>query len=266
MRCDRSRVLAMASADRRRRAAGRAAGHGRGTSALAPGRVRAGRRSTPSPTSPASRSATRRSIRAIAPGPASPSSGRTTATSSRRRSPARCSSATPSASWPGPRRSTNWARSRRRLPSPTPWRWAPRSKASCSGRSAQPGNAEVRSVNALVGETNDGGLNDIRTLAVRPEHVLAALTAARAGAVEEGSVGAGHGHARVRVEGRHRHRRRAGWRRASAATRSACSCRATIGGVLTMDGAPVGKRLGRYAYQPSGAPAAVARRAATARA
>jgi len=58
---------------------------------------------------------------------------------------------------------------------------------------AQPGNADVRSVNALVGETNDGGLNDIRTLAVRPAHVQAALKAAHGGAVEEGSVGAGMG-------------------------------------------------------------------------
>ena len=55
----------------------------------------------------------------------------------------------------------------------------------------QPGNDGVRSVNALVGETNDGGLNDIRGQHVKPEHVLAALKAAKGGAVEEGSVGAG---------------------------------------------------------------------------
>src|SRR4029079_2137488 len=55
------------------------------------------------------------------------------------------------------------------------------------------GNAYVRSVNARVGETNDGGLNDIRGLHVRPSHVLAALESARDGAVEEGSVGAGTG-------------------------------------------------------------------------
>ena len=58
---------------------------------------------------------------------------------------------------------------------------------------AQAGNEDVRSVNALVGETNDAGLNDIRALTVRPAHVLAALAAARTGAVEEGSVGAGTG-------------------------------------------------------------------------
>jgi D-aminopeptidase len=57
----------------------------------------------------------------------------------------------------------------------------------------QAGNEQVRSVNALVGETNDGGLNDIRGLHVRPEHVLQALGAAAQGPVDEGSVGAGTG-------------------------------------------------------------------------
>ena len=58
---------------------------------------------------------------------------------------------------------------------------------------AQPGNENVRSVNALVGETNDGGLNDIRGLHVTREHITAAITAAKSGAVEEGAVGAGTG-------------------------------------------------------------------------
>jgi D-aminopeptidase len=58
---------------------------------------------------------------------------------------------------------------------------------------AQPGNEQVRSVNALVGETNDGGLNDIRGLHVTREHVIAAIGGARAGAVAEGTVGAGTG-------------------------------------------------------------------------
>jgi D-aminopeptidase len=57
----------------------------------------------------------------------------------------------------------------------------------------QPGNERVRSVNALVGETNDGGLNDIRGLHVTREHVIAAITAATAGPVAEGTVGAGTG-------------------------------------------------------------------------
>jgi D-aminopeptidase len=115
---------------------------------------------------------------------------------------------------------------------------------------AQPGNADVRSVNALVGETNDGGLNDIRTLAVRPTHVQAALKGAHGGAVEEGSVGAGMG------------TRAFAWkggigtssRRLSAAMGGytvGVLVQSNYGGVLTMDGIPVGKLLGRYAYQPS---------------
>lgn len=58
---------------------------------------------------------------------------------------------------------------------------------------AQPGNDNVRSVNALVGETNDGALNDIRGLHVTREHVLSAIANARLGSVEEGAVGAGTG-------------------------------------------------------------------------
>ncbi|PYR62209.1 MAG: aminopeptidase [Acidobacteria bacterium] len=58
---------------------------------------------------------------------------------------------------------------------------------------AQRGNQEVRSVNALVGETNDGMLNDIRGLHVTREHVTAAIAGAKDGAVEEGAVGAGTG-------------------------------------------------------------------------
>jgi D-aminopeptidase len=58
---------------------------------------------------------------------------------------------------------------------------------------SQPGNENVRSVNAVVGETNDGTLNDIRGLHVTRDHVTAAITAARTGAVNEGAVGAGTG-------------------------------------------------------------------------
>ena len=58
---------------------------------------------------------------------------------------------------------------------------------------AQAGNENVRSVNALVGETNDGSLNDIRGLHVTGEHVSAAIAGATTGPVEEGAVGAGTG-------------------------------------------------------------------------
>jgi len=115
----------------------------------------------------------------------------------------------------------------------------------------QPGNTEVRSVNALVGETNDGGLNDIRGLHVRPDHVLSALAAARAGAVEEGSVGAGTG------------TRAFGWKGGIGTASRRLESRfggytvgvlvqSNFGGVLTMGGAPVGKELGRYSFARTG--------------
>lgn len=58
---------------------------------------------------------------------------------------------------------------------------------------AQPGNENVRSVNAVVGETNDGGLNNIRARYVTKDDVIEALKKAKGGPVEEGCVGAGVG-------------------------------------------------------------------------
>ena len=114
----------------------------------------------------------------------------------------------------------------------------------------QSGNENVRSVNALVGETNDGGLNDIRGQHVRPQHVLEALKNAAGGAVTEGSVGAGTGTQAF------------GWKGGIGTASRKLDARfgaytvgvlvqSNYGGVLTMDGVPVGKLLGRYAYQPS---------------
>jgi D-aminopeptidase len=113
---------------------------------------------------------------------------------------------------------------------------------------AQPGNEEVRSVNALVGETNDGRLNDIRGFHVRREHVLAAIRDAAGGPVAEGSVGAGAGTQAF------------GWkggigtasRRLPARYQShtlGVLVQTNYGGVLTIDGAPVGKELGRYEFR-----------------
>jgi len=58
---------------------------------------------------------------------------------------------------------------------------------------ALPENADVRSINPVVGETNDGYLSDIRARPIQPEHVREALRVASTGPVEEGSVGAGTG-------------------------------------------------------------------------
>ncbi len=58
---------------------------------------------------------------------------------------------------------------------------------------AQPDMKNVRSINPVVGETNDGLLNDIRARPIQPEHVTSALETATGGKVEEGSVGAGAG-------------------------------------------------------------------------
>jgi D-aminopeptidase len=112
-----------------------------------------------------------------------------------------------------------------------------------------PGNEDVRSVNAVVGETNDGGLNDIRALRVRPADVRAAIHAAAEGAVAEGSVGAGTG------------TRCFGWKGGIGTASRVLPARygghtlgvlvqTNFGGVLTMDGVPVGRALGRYAFGP----------------
>jgi D-aminopeptidase len=117
----------------------------------------------------------------------------------------------------------------------------------------QDGNADVRSVNALVGETNDGGLNDIRSLPVKREHVLRAIRGARDGAVAEGSVGAGTGTVAF------------GWKGGIGTSSRRLPSRygghslgvlvqTNYGGVLTIDGAPVGKQLGRYAFSPDAGP------------
>src|SRR5688572_14706363 len=113
----------------------------------------------------------------------------------------------------------------------------------------RPGNENVRSVNALVGETNDGGLNDIRGQHVRPQHVLDALKAAHSGAVQEGSVGAGTGTQAF------------GWKGGIGSSSRKLDERyggytvgvlvqSNYGGVLMIDGIPAGKELGRYSYQP----------------
>src|SRR5215218_9570687 len=110
---------------------------------------------------------------------------------------------------------------------------------------ARPGNEDVRSVNALVAETNDGQLNDIRGRHVGRDEVFAALKSAKGGEVEEGSVGAGTGTVAFGFKG--------GIGTASRVVPAKYGgytvgvlVQTNFGGVLTMNGAPVGRELGRY--------------------
>lgn len=112
----------------------------------------------------------------------------------------------------------------------------------------KPGMAQVGSINPVVGETNDGGLNDIRSRPIRPEHVRRALDGASAGPVEEGAVGAGAGTIAF------------GWKGGIGTSSRVLPAslggytvgvivQSNFGGVLQVMGAPVGKELGRYAFK-----------------
>jgi len=107
----------------------------------------------------------------------------------------------------------------------------------------QMGNEEVRSVNALVGETNDGGLNDIRGLHVRPTHVIEAIKSARDGAVAEGSVGAGTGTQAFGWKGGIGTASRVVPVRSASSYMLGVIVQTNFGGFLTMGGAPVGREL-----------------------
>ena len=110
---------------------------------------------------------------------------------------------------------------------------------------ALPGNEDVQSVNAIVAETNDGYLNDIRGRHVTREDVFAALKNAKGGEVEEGSVGAGTGTIAFGFKG--------GIGTASRKLPAKLGgytvgvlVQTNYGGVLTINGAPVGQELERY--------------------
>jgi D-aminopeptidase len=109
----------------------------------------------------------------------------------------------------------------------------------------QTGNERVRSVNAVVGETNDGFLNDIRARAVTPDHVEAAIDAAASGPVAEGSVGAGTGTVNF------------GWKGGIGTSSRVLPgslggytvgvlAQTNYGGILDIMGVPVGIELGQY--------------------
>ena len=109
----------------------------------------------------------------------------------------------------------------------------------------QPGNGQVQSVNALVGETNDGYLNDIRGMHVTTAHVRQALDAARSGPVAEGNVGAGTGTVCF------------GWKGGIGTSSRTIPAslggytvgvlvQANFGGVLQVAGVPVGREMQKY--------------------
>ncbi len=113
---------------------------------------------------------------------------------------------------------------------------------------ARPGMENVRSINPVVGETNDGTLNDIRIRPIRPDQVVSALESARSGPVEEGAVGAGAGTINF------------GWKGGIGTSSRVLPeslggytvgvlVQTNFGGILTMNGAPVGRELGQYSFR-----------------
>ena len=110
---------------------------------------------------------------------------------------------------------------------------------------ALPGNENVRSLNAMVGETNDGGLNDIRGRHVSKDDVFVALQHARSGPVAEGNVGAGTGTECLGFKGgigtssRKLPESRGGYT-------VGVLVQSNFGGVLDINGAPVGRELNNF--------------------
>ena len=110
---------------------------------------------------------------------------------------------------------------------------------------ARPGNEQVRSINPVVAETNDGYLNDGRGRHNGPAEVAGALESARGGRVEEGNVGAGTGTVAFGFKGGIGTASRVTPRGEGGYTVGVL-VQSNFGGVLTIAGAPVGRELGRY--------------------
>ncbi|MGB9073251.1 MAG: P1 family peptidase [Terriglobales bacterium] len=110
---------------------------------------------------------------------------------------------------------------------------------------ALPGNEDVESINPLVGETNDGYLNDIRGRHITREDVFAAIKNAKSGLVEEGSVGAGTGTVAFGFKGGIGTSSRRLPPKLGGYTVGVL-VQTNFGGVLTIAGAPVGRELDRY--------------------
>lgn len=109
----------------------------------------------------------------------------------------------------------------------------------------QPGNDKIRSVNPVVGETNDGWLNDIRGRHVHASHVLQAIKIAKSGAVPEGSVGAGTGTRALGFKGGIGTSSRILPKEKGGYTIGVL-VQANFGGILTINGAPVGEELNNF--------------------
>jgi D-aminopeptidase len=118
---------------------------------------------------------------------------------------------------------------------------------------AKPENASVRSINPVVGETNDGQLNATRQRPGLASAVTEALASASDAPVPEGSVGAGHGTVMF------------GWKGGIGTSSRVLPAslgghtigvlvQGNYGGVLQMAGVPIGQLLGRYAFQRDVAP------------
>ena len=112
---------------------------------------------------------------------------------------------------------------------------------------ALPGNEDVRSINPLVAETNDGRLNDIRGRHVGREEVFAAIKGAHGGAVEEGSVGAGAGTVAFGFKGGIG----TSSRRTPAGYFVGVLVQSNYGGDLRINGAPVGRELNSSTRPPA---------------
>jgi len=112
---------------------------------------------------------------------------------------------------------------------------------------AQPGNESVRSVNAVVGETNDGGLNKIQQMHVTPQMVIEAIDRAHGGPVEQGCVGAGTGTVCFGFKGGIGTSSRVLPQSLGGYTIGVLA-QTNYGGILEIDGVQVGQRLGKFAY------------------
>jgi len=110
---------------------------------------------------------------------------------------------------------------------------------------ALPGNEDVQSINPLVAETNDGYLNDIRGRHLARDDVFSAIKGAKGGAVTEGSVGAGTGTVAFGFKGGIGTASRKLPARLGGFTVGVL-VQSNFGGILTINGAPVGRELGRY--------------------